>query len=165
MCDDQLVADIGIFCVSLQKPFHFIGRDALMKQRDEGVHRLYVQLLLNDHDSEVDMWPMGGEPIFRNGDFCGQITTASYGFTFKRQVCLGFVQKLHPETGEREKVSNEYVLSGDYEIEIAGIRFGAKVNLHSPNLPTKYPDQEREAYKATRDKSDESSVMAPKLSW
>uniref|UniRef100_A0A1B0C9I4 Putative dimethylglycine dehydrogenase n=1 Tax=Lutzomyia longipalpis TaxID=7200 RepID=A0A1B0C9I4_LUTLO len=151
--------------VKFDKPFHFIGRDALMKQRDEGVTRLYVQLLLNDHDSEVDMWPMGGEPIFRNGDFCGQITTASYGFTFKRQVCLGFVQNLHPETNEPEKVTNEYVLSGDYEIEIAGIRFGAKVNLHSPNLPTKYPDQEREAYKATRDKNDESSVMAPKPSW
>lgn len=37
-------------------------------------------------------------------------------------------------------------------------RFNAKVNLHSPNLPTKYPDQEREQYKATRDKMDDSNL-------
>lgn len=30
-------------------------------------------------------------------------------------------------------------------------RYPAKVNLHSPNLPTKYPDKERQAYSATRD--------------
>lgn len=49
-------------------------------------------------------------------------------------------------------MSNDYVLSGHYEVDIAGIRYPAKVNLHSPNLPTKYPDQEREGYFATRDK-------------
>lgn len=37
-------------------------------------------------------------------------------------------------------------------------RFNAKVNLHSPNLPTKYPDQEREQYKATREKMDDSNL-------
>lgn len=47
-------------------------------------------------------------------------------------------------------MTNEYVLSGEYEVEIAGIRYPAKVNINSPNLPTKYPDKEREAYHATR---------------
>lgn len=39
-------------------------------------------------------------------------------------------------------------------------RYNAKLNLHSPNLPTKYPDQERESYKATREKFDS---LNPKL--
>lgn len=137
----------------------FIGREALIKQRDEGVHRMYVQLLLNDHDPDVDIWPFGGEPIYRDGVFCGMTTTTSYGFTFKKQVCLGFVQNFDDD-GERQIVSNDYVLNGDYEVEIAGIRYPAKVNLHSPNLPTKYPDSEREAYKATRDKNDDSSLLS-----
>lgn len=64
-------------------------------------------------------------------------------------MCLGFVQNFN-EDGELEPVTNEYVLNGDYEVEIAGIRYPAKVNLHSPNLPTKYPDIERESYQATR---------------
>lgn len=41
-------------------------------------------------------------------------------------------------------------------------RYPAKVNLHSPNLPTKFPDKEREAYQATRDKTDDFSVVRMK---
>jgi pyruvate dehydrogenase phosphatase regulatory subunit len=76
----------------------------------------------------------------------------------QQQVCLGFVQNIN-EDGVKERVTNEFVLGGDYEVEIGGIRYQAKVNLHSPNLPTKYPDQEREAYKATRDKVDDHSLL------
>jgi pyruvate dehydrogenase phosphatase regulatory subunit len=47
---------------------------------------MYIQLLLMDHDSEVDLWSWGGEPIYRNGQYCGQTTTTGYGFTFKKQV-------------------------------------------------------------------------------
>lgn len=66
-------------------------------------------------------------------------------------MCLGFVQNLD-KNGNMLPVSNEYVMSGEYEVEIAGIRYPAKVNINSPNLPTKYPDKERESYFATRDK-------------
>lgn len=41
-------------------------------------------------------------------------------------------------------------------------RYSAKLNLHSPNLPSKYFDQEREAYKATRDKPDEPVIFKKK---
>lgn len=62
---------------------------------------------------------------------------------------MGFVQNLDSKNNTLP-VTNEYVLSGEYEVEIAGIRYPAKVNINSPNLPTKYPDKEREAYHATR---------------
>lgn len=109
------------------------------------------------------MWSWGGEPIFRNGRYCGQTTTTGYGYTFKKQVCLGFVRNVD-EAGEQQRVTNEFVLSGDYEVEIAGIRYPAKVNLHSPLLPSKFPDQERDAYQATRDaKPERPSVMTRKV--
>lgn len=38
------------------------------------------------------------------------------------QVCLGFVENLNKD-GVRQKINNEYVLSGHYEIDIAGIRY------------------------------------------
>ncbi|KAL2723148.1 hypothetical protein V1477_019739 [Vespula maculifrons] len=136
--------------VKFDKGVDFIGRDALLKQREEGVKRKYVQLLLNDHDLEFDTWCWGGEPIYRNGKYCGMTTTTGYGFTFKKQVCLGFVQNFDSE-GRSQEVTNEYVLSGDYEVDVAGIKFHAKCHLHSPNLPTKFPDKERDAYHATRD--------------
>ncbi|XP_054274258.1 pyruvate dehydrogenase phosphatase regulatory subunit, mitochondrial isoform X2 [Macrosteles quadrilineatus] len=129
----------------------FIGRDALLRQREEGVKRMYVQLLLQDHDPDIELWAWGGEPIFRDNKYVGATTTTGYGFTLKRMVCLGFVQNFDGK-GDTQVVTNEYVLSGSYEVDIGGIRYPAKVNLHSPNLPTKYPDQEREGYFATRDK-------------
>lgn len=93
----------------------FIGRDALLKQKENGVKRIYIQLLLDDHDADIDIWPSGSEPIFRDGKICGQTTTTSFGdtfliildeegnlieissktgFTFQKQVCLGFVQNI-----------------------------------------------------------------------
>lgn len=136
--------------VKFNKDLDFIGRDALLKQREEGVRRMYVQLLLQDHDHEIDYWPWGGEPILRNGRYVGATTTTGYGFTFKKQVCLGFVQNFDDD-GQTLPVTPDYVMSGQYEVDIAGIRYSAKVNLHSPNLPTQYPDKERSAYRATRD--------------
>ncbi|KZC08438.1 Pyruvate dehydrogenase phosphatase regulatory subunit, mitochondrial [Dufourea novaeangliae] len=136
--------------VKLDKGVNFIGRDALLKQREEGVKRKYVQLLLNDHDPEFDTWCWGSEPIFRNGKYCGMTTTTGYGFTFRKQVCLGFIQNFDLQWRPQE-VTNEYVLSGDYEVDVAGIKFPAKCHLHSPNLPTKFPDKERDSYHATRD--------------
>lgn len=66
------------------------------------------------------------------------------------QVCLGFVQNFDSK-GQPQEVTNEYILSGDYEVNVAGIMYPAKCHLHSPNLPTKFPDKERDAYHATRD--------------
>ncbi|XP_046665146.1 pyruvate dehydrogenase phosphatase regulatory subunit, mitochondrial isoform X1 [Homalodisca vitripennis] len=129
----------------------FIGREALLRQREEGVRRMYVQLLLQDHDPDLELWAWGGEPIYRDNQYVGATTTTGYGFTLKRMVCLGFVQNLDAQ-GNPQVVTNDYVMSGQYEVDIAGIRYPAKVGLHSPNLPTKYPDQEREGYFATRDK-------------
>jgi pyruvate dehydrogenase phosphatase regulatory subunit len=137
--------------VKFDKGINFIGRDALLRQQEEGIKRIYVQLLLNDHDPDTELWSWGGEPIFRDKKYVGATTTTSYGFTFKKQVCLGFVQNLD-KNGNALPLTNEYVLSGEYEVEIAGIRYPAKVNINSPNLPTKYPDKERESYLATRDK-------------
>lgn len=42
-------------------------------------------------------------------------------------------------------------------------RYPAKVNLHSPNLPTKYPDKERQAYSATRDDPANLTTLKPHL--
>lgn len=49
---------------------------------------MYIQLIIDDHDFETDLWPWGGEPIFRNDKFVGMTTTTGYGHTFKKQVKL-----------------------------------------------------------------------------
>lgn len=128
---------------------NFIGRDALLRQEDDGVKRKYVQLVLENHDADNDPWPWGQEPVYRDGKFVGITTTTCYGYTLERQVCLGFVQHLD-EKNEPQVVTTDYVLKGLYEVEIAGRRFPAKINLHSPHLRTASVESQQESYMATR---------------
>lgn len=127
-----------MFRVRFDKGGDFIGRDALldeMSQRGAGPKRLYVQLLLDDFDLDSDPWPMGGEPIYCNGIYCGKTTTAGYGFTLERQVCLGYVKNPDPETGESRACTGSFIQSSRFEVIIGGRRFPAKVNIRSPRLP------------------------------
>ena len=70
-----------MFCMVLfpQDPIHFIGKEALLKQRKEGVGQRFAQLILDDFDVHQDVWPWGGEPIYRDNKFVGYTTTCGYG--------------------------------------------------------------------------------------
>lgn len=100
-----------------------------------GIKKMLVMLLLDNHSHvcETDPWPWGGEPIFRNGVLVGRVTTTSFGFTLGQHVLLGFVH--NPSKEDDCFVSVPYVKSGEYEVEIAGIRYPAKVRLNPPSLP------------------------------
>ena len=59
------------------RPFNFqqggfIGHKALLEQKERGIKKKLVQFLVEDHDVELDPWPWGGEPIFRNGVYAGK---------------------------------------------------------------------------------------------
>ncbi|PIO76673.1 glycine cleavage T-protein [Teladorsagia circumcincta] len=64
----------------------FIGKQALEKQLERGVSKRFVQLLVDNHDKELDPWPQGGEVVFRDGKPVGMTTSAAYGFTLGCQV-------------------------------------------------------------------------------
>lgn len=128
----------------------FVGKEALLKQRDHGVRRRYVQLHLHSHQRDGDPWPLGREPIYRSaicpqqnreercacrdGVYVGSTTSSAFAFTLKRMVCLGFIENRSAE-GERNEVTVEFARSGKYEVDIAGKRYPATLHLHSPTLP------------------------------
>jgi pyruvate dehydrogenase phosphatase regulatory subunit len=67
----------------------FIGKMALMQLKDQRIKRRFVQLVLEDHDLYQNPWPWGGEPIYRNGKFCGFTTSTTYAYSLEKQVsCL-----------------------------------------------------------------------------
>lgn len=47
-------------------------------------------------------------------------------------------------------VTPEYVMAGNYEVDIGGVRYSATVRLRSPTLPTKFPEPQLDRYLATR---------------
>ncbi|CAF0911000.1 unnamed protein product [Adineta ricciae] len=107
---------------------NFIGKEALLKQRAEGIHKRFVQFQLEGHNLNSDPWPWSEEPIYRNGEFCGFVTSAAYGFTIGKQICLGFVH-----APRSEKITPDYIRGATYEIDIATKRFKARPNLYPPS--------------------------------
>uniref|UniRef100_F6ZEM0 Pyruvate dehydrogenase phosphatase regulatory subunit, mitochondrial n=1 Tax=Monodelphis domestica TaxID=13616 RepID=F6ZEM0_MONDO len=138
------------FRVKLDKGMDFIGQDALLKQKQNGVYKRFTMFILEDHDTDLDLWPWWGEPIYRNGQYVGVTTSSAYSYTLERHICLGFVHNFNEETGEQLVVTTDFINRGEYEIDIAGHRFQAKAKL--------YPFVSLYAYKRRKDEIEMSDV-------
>ena len=115
--DTPLEVGLG-FCVKLDKPGGFIGREALLRQKEEGVKTRLVQFLIEDPEPILHH----DEPIYRNGERVGYIKAGGYGHTLGGAVGLGPVANAAGATPD-------FVKSGSYEIEVAGKRYPARASL------------------------------------
>ncbi len=117
--DEDTPLEAGLnFAVAYDKPGGFIGRDALLAQKQTGVRKRLVQFLLDDPEPLL----YHNEPIWRDDALVGYIASAMYGHTLGGAVGLGYV---HHAQG----VDAAFVREGRYQIEIAGERFPAKASL------------------------------------
>jgi glycine cleavage system aminomethyltransferase T len=91
-------AGIG-FAVRLKKG-DFIGRDALVRARAEGLTRRLCCVTLDDPDAVV----MGKEPILRGDDVLGYVTSAGYGYTIGRGIVYGYLPVQHSRVGTKVDV-------------------------------------------------------------
>jgi glycine cleavage system aminomethyltransferase T len=67
--DSPLDAGLG-FAVAMDKPGGFIGREALLRQKERGLTRRLVQFVLED----VEPLLYHNEPVLRDGEIVGRIT-------------------------------------------------------------------------------------------
>jgi 4-methylaminobutanoate oxidase (formaldehyde-forming) len=104
--------------VAFDKPA-FIGRDALMRQRDEGVTKRLVQFTLDD--PEAFAW--GGEPIVLDGRPAGELTSAGYSRALGRIVAFGYVKS----RDRKAPPTDAALAAARCEIDIAGVRQRASV--------------------------------------
>jgi glycine cleavage system aminomethyltransferase T len=117
-CEDHVLeAGLG-FAVKTSKP-DFIGRDAVLRKKDEGLNKRMVQFLLQDPEPLT----YHNEPIYRDGQRVGYVSSGNYGHTLGASVAMGYI----PCQGE----TAADVLSSSYEIEIevAGTRVKAVASL------------------------------------
>lgn len=121
--ETPLEAGLG-FAVAWDKPGGFIGREALLAQRETTPRKRMVSLVLED--PAPVLW--GSEPLLRNGEVVGYTTSAAYGHTLGASVGLAYVKI--PGGATREAV-----LEGKYEVLLDGARHAAKVGLGAPYDP------------------------------
>jgi heterotetrameric sarcosine oxidase gamma subunit len=120
--DTPLEAGLG-FAVSFKKS-GFVGRDALLRQRETPLPRRLVMFTLDDPDPLL----LGDEPIYRDGALVGRITSGAFGHTLGRSVGMGYV-------AHADGVDEAFLQAGRWELEIATERFPATAQLEPPYDP------------------------------
>lgn len=115
-CEDHVLeAGLG-FAVKHSKA-DFIGRDAVLRKREAGLDRRLVQFRLTEPGPLL----YHAEPILRDGQVVGHLTSGNYGHTLGAAIGMGYV----PCPGE----SPAQVLASTYEIDVAGTRVPADASL------------------------------------
>ncbi|WP_299619747.1 FAD-dependent oxidoreductase [uncultured Tateyamaria sp.] len=115
-CEDHVMeAGLG-FAVKKDKP-SFIGRDAVLRKQDEGLNSRMVQFKLMDSEPLL----YHNEPIVRDGEIVGYLSSGAYGHHLGAAMGLGYV----PCKGE----TAADVLASSYEIDVAGTRIKAEASL------------------------------------
>ena len=114
--DTPLEAGLG-FAVKFGKPGGFIGREALLQQRQAGVRKRLVQFKLRSPEPLL----YHNEPIWRGDSIVGCIRSAMYGHSLGAAIGLGYVTV--PPGGMHA------VGADDYYIEVAGVRYAATASL------------------------------------
>jgi 4-methylaminobutanoate oxidase (formaldehyde-forming) len=116
--DTPLEAGLG-FAVSFEKAGGFIGREALIRQRERGVRRRLVNFRLEGEGPLL----YHNEPIWRDGRRVGRLTSGMFGHTVGAPLGMGYVEN------EDGVASTEWVSEGRYELEVAATRLPAVASL------------------------------------
>jgi sarcosine dehydrogenase len=114
-----LEAGLG-FAVAWKKNVGFVGRDALLRQRETGLTKRLVTFTHDDRDAIL----LGGETIYRDGERVGWLSSAGHGHTVGRDIGLGYVR-------HAEGVDGDFLTSGRYELEVRTRRVPAEIHLQA----------------------------------
>ncbi len=115
--DTPIEAGLG-FVVNFKKDVNFNGRDILLKQKEAGVKKRLVMFALEDEKPLL----YHNEPIWRNNQIVGHISSGMFGYTLGSAIGMGYIT--HDEI-----ITSDYVNGGTYEVEVAGERIPAKASL------------------------------------
>jgi len=115
-CENHVLeAGLG-FAVKKDKP-DFIGRGAVLDKLEQGLDKRMVQFRLTDPEPLL----YHNEPILRNGELVGFLTSGAYGHALGGAMGLGYV----PCTGE----TPADLLASTFEIDVMGTKFHAEASL------------------------------------
>ncbi|HET7408595.1 MAG TPA: FAD-dependent oxidoreductase [Paracoccaceae bacterium] len=118
--DHVLEAGLGFAVRPDKEPSRFgdfIGREAVLAKKQQGLSRRLLQFRLSDSEPML----YHNEPLLRDGEIVGHLTSGAYGHHLGAAIGLGYV----PCPGE----TADEVLRSGYAIEIAGTRVAAQTSL------------------------------------
>ncbi len=123
--DTPYEAGLG-FGVKLYKGCDFIGRNALIAQKNRPLSKRVIQLVLTGNNKAM---VYGNEPIFRDGVHVGELSTGAYGFLIGTGTGLGYVLR------KDGAVDKAWLDSGKWEVDVQGEMVAATASFSSPYDP------------------------------
>src|SRR5262249_9715801 len=98
----------------------FIGRDALLREREAGSpRRRLVQIRMTDDDAPLLFHE---EPIWRAGKRVGSVTSGAYGHRVGASLGMGYVRAAEP-------IDAAWLAAEPLEVEVAWQRYPATAQL------------------------------------
>ena len=111
--------------MKLKQNIDFKGRAAVAEQKANGVKKMLAGFTV-----DPDVVLLGRETIYRNGQRVGWLSSGGYGHKIGKSIGYGYVRN-------QQGVDADFVLSGDYELEVATERVQAAVHiepLYDPDM-------------------------------
>ena len=78
----------------------FTGREALVRQQQQGVPRKFVTVEVDAKESD----PWGNEPLFIGKNMVGRTTSGAYGYTIGKSLAVAYVKTEHASPGTEMKI-------------------------------------------------------------
>ncbi len=117
------------FAVKLDKTVDFIGKSALAKAKTQSLTRRLVIFTLDDPAA----YPLGGEPIMRDGRVVGYISSAAFGYTIGRGVAMGYVTS--KASGPAVAIDAQWLKAHPFSIVLNGESKSVKASFQPPYDP------------------------------
>ncbi|MEM7069950.1 MAG: FAD-dependent oxidoreductase [Pseudomonadota bacterium] len=116
--EDDTPFETGLgFAVDLNKD-DFLGRDVLATQKSNGPatkHRTVAVSVLG-LTAESGPYLIHNEPIWKNGEIVGHVTSGDWGFRLEKMIGLASIENI-------EGVSKAWIDEGGFEVQIAGEKY------------------------------------------
>jgi 4-methylaminobutanoate oxidase (formaldehyde-forming) len=78
------------FAISYKKPFDFIGKEKLLKIRDQKLDRRFVMLVLKESKPGEPLL-LHEEPIYLDDKIIGKTTSGNYSFNYNKNLSFGYI--------------------------------------------------------------------------
>jgi 4-methylaminobutanoate oxidase (formaldehyde-forming) len=105
------------FAISYKKPFDFIGKEKLLKIKDQKLDRRIVMLALKDSKPGEPLL-LHEEPIYLDDKIIGKTTSGNYSFNYNKNLSFGYINC---------DFSNEQLVDKNLYIEIEKKKYSAEL--------------------------------------
>jgi 4-methylaminobutanoate oxidase (formaldehyde-forming) len=114
--ENQYQANLN-FAISFKKKFNFIGREKLLKIKNDKLKKRIIMLVLKDNKPGNPLL-LNEEPIYLNDQIIGKTTSGNYSFNYNKNLSFGYIET---------NLSNDDLLKKDLYIEVEKIKYLAEL--------------------------------------